>query len=571
MREIDGGVLLWLSAVCLAMACAYPAQAATLPGSQEGPVASFTVEVRGTTVVFTVAYKEDVIGMMGQGGMIGIDSDLDIATPDRYWRGYDTQIRFDASTLAPTASVSYYSGPRDGDTIDLGAGFSCTSHSVTISVPLNLVSTGNDFACVFFHTGTTSFGPTRDRIPRIGVLLASTGQIVGLTVTGDASPHAISGAAGAKFVRKVTTAVDGENAVWVVEMNADLPTGDLDFADMMTMRLMIDTDRKLVTGIEGLEVPFVPFGTDISVLCTLEPGGASAGLIDGYELNKPHVASSGGPATSDLGVTNTKREARIVVPFHALGITTTDFHWALLADRDQQAEMFRGSAIDFASGQDVPAVVMPPDAVVVDDPEDCLAHGSESATKALANSEIRKLTAAVVGDLLLVRIAYEHPIVPADSFFTNVFLLVPGAQPEQSVLGINWSYGIGGQVWLTAGTPEEGAKPVPLHQCVANQGKDVYLMVPLSLFSPGPTGPIGMYAITRMVGSKGDAMVPAQFAVIDQAPNTGFISIPTGPGQTAPPAPVAQPSGTQPAGTPPAGGPQQPTNPWGQWTPVAPQ
>jgi len=470
-------------------------------------VSSVQIDIQGQVATFTVTYAEAVIDFLsgGAGGIFGIDSDRNLRTGLENSRGFDRQLTYNVLALAPTAQLDIWTGPRAGDTVKVGAEFgngtnlSFTDRTVTLVVPLQFLGTDGDFDFALFATGLFSTGDKWDRVPDQGVARSLTGEVSFLPVAGNKAPHTFQAQpplGGNPLVQSVTTSVEGENAVWIIQTGVDL-SGRSFVDNSMTMTLLIDVDRRLETGIESSDIPFLPFGPDRNVRCTFTPGGAaSVDIIVGIKDNGERVGRGGGAGVNDLLLVFDQRQARLVVPLWLLDLNNTAFDWMLVTTSTQQGrapETFLGTSVSFDTGKRTLALDWPVNTVVVSDPIDAKTEIKDAGGKeigglkwhTLPNSELRQLKAALRPGYLMAQITYENPMVLQPQYLTSldVFVPVDGGTRRNFLVAVNWHPFFGGQALLRE--LSEGAdvtRTIPLDQCLATRGKDVFLLLPEAVF-----------------------------------------------------------------------------------------
>ena len=469
-------------------------------------VISVQVDIVGQSAAFTITYSEEVISSMwgGAGGIIGIDSDRNLLTGLDSSRGFDCQITFNVIALAPSAKLDIWTGGNSGRTVRIGSQFgngtdlSFTDRTVRLVVPLQYMGTNGDFDFVLFATGALSTGDKWDRVPDNGAVRSSTGEVTIMQVSGNKSPRTYQARPlpGRKLlVQSVTASIEGENAVWLIQTGVDLP-GNSFSDDSMTMNLLIDVDRRLETGIESTDIPFLPFGADRNVRCTFTPGGArSIDVVVGINKdNGERIGRGGGSGVNDLTATFTRRQARLVIPLWLLGINSTAFDWMLLANSTEQkraTEIFLNTSIRFDTGEMMLPLEWPQRVVTVPDPVDAKKINIDpqgrkiQITRTLPNSELRQLKAAIRPGYLMAHLTYEYPITLEPHYLTALNILVPGngGVRRHFLASMNWHPTFGGQVVLremTAGADITRANPI--NQCLATQGKNAFLLLPAAVF-----------------------------------------------------------------------------------------
>lgn len=515
-----------------------------------------TTVVAGSAVL-TITYADEQIGMAtGAGGTIGIDADQDPSTGAADTPGFDCRITFNVSQLAPMAEVEIIAGPRAGDTYGIGrehnngTNLETDARWVRFTVPIGLVSAANDFDYVLFATGMFSAGGDWDRVPDQGIARASTGQArLEGPAGGQVDSHTVTAFAdgdGPPLVRQVTTQLEGDNAVWIVETNENLPVGALDQYDSTYMSLMLDIDRSVATGINTGDVPLLPFGPDRVAECTLVPGGqGSIRIQTAIAPNGERRYVGGGAGVNDLAVTFERRRARIVIPLALIGAPGPQIDWMLFASKiNQTPRPVGGSSIQFDTGLVNRPLTMPPNALVfADDPDDAVIIGGQSRDGTttppvrqpiIPNVELAGLQAALSQDWLMLRVGYQTPITLQARYFTSITL---DAGARQYLLSVNWDGQLGGQVVLRdMSQGADSTQALFLNQCLATTGAGAHLLIPTHLF-PTPLHTVQMAIETHEMGFDKPASqssltgitvtaAPRQNSgVIDRLPDQGTITL----------------------------------------------
>ena len=476
------------------------------------------VDVQAGAAIFTIMYAGEVIGSLygGAGGIIGIDSDRNPATGLDNSRGFDCQIVYNVLALAPSAQVNIWTGPNAGSSINIGVEhgngtyLAHTDRTITLVVPLQYLNTNGDFDFVLYATGLFSSGDKWDRVPDQGVARSLTGEISIFPIAGNKEPRAYQGN---NLIQSVNTSIEGENAVWMIQMATDLPGSS--FSDnSMVMELLIDVDRKLETGIESSNIPFLPFGPDRVVQCTLTPNNASSvNIITAIKENGERVTVGGGAGVNDLNLTFDKRQARLEVPLWLIGLNSAAFDWMLVAISTQDKtppDIFLNTGISFDTGNKIIPLELPPQATVVTDPIDAKAPIQDAAGKeigslklhTLPNSELRECKAGLRDNYLMIQIAYENPIVTQPEYFTSVNIIVPGdgGASRNFLISINWNTYTGGQALLRElTTGADITRVTSLNQCLANIGKQVFLLLPAPVFGKNVFDQVQFYLETHQI------------------------------------------------------------------------
>ncbi|MFW6163738.1 MAG: hypothetical protein ACODAJ_13290, partial [Planctomycetota bacterium] len=512
-----------LAALAGALAAACPAFAVTVRDrAGDGgayDVTALTVTVRGGTATFQIAYARDVIGMAsGVGGTLSIDADRNPKTGVKGSPGFDRQITFNISKLAPQAQVERLTGPNKGSSVQIGAEhgngtrLAFTARSVTLVVPLQVLESDGHFNVALFQQGQFGVGQATDRVPDQGVVDSRTGQVAVEQVAGQAAPRTLRAQAKpgkTLLVDSVSTSVNGPNAVFDVRTRANLPAGALDFQSTLMLDLLIDCDRRVETGIEASGIPFLPFGPDRKVrVAFMAAAQPTIELItDVGGTGETHA--NAGAGVNDASVQCERRRARIVVPLRALGVPNTAFDWMLVARRGvtaEQVDVFLDTSVAFDTGQPRQPLAMPLNARPVTDPRDASVKNMPTAqnpnptpvpVRTLPNGELRQLRAALTRDYLLAIITYQQPLVGQPEVATNVTVTVPAAGGARRILAtLNWHATFGPQCLLVpderAPAPAPGAmmgvqpkKPpafVAAHSCLASRERNAFLLLPARVF-----------------------------------------------------------------------------------------
>ena len=528
-------------------------------------VVAVQADVQGGSARFTIHYGDDLIGMAtGAGGTLSIDADRNRQTGLKGTPGFDCEITYSVSQLAPTATLTVHTGANAGNSTKIGAvhangtqlGF--TPRSVTLVVPLAMLGSTGDFDFALFAQGQFAVGDTRDRVPDQGVANVRTGQVAAPTVAGAVAPHTVKAppvAGKTLLLDSVTTSVDGGNAVFDIRTYSDLPTDPLAFQATMVLTLLIDADRRLETGFESTGIPFLPFGADRKIRCMFMPGAQpTVEVITGVTASGTAAHASTGAGAHDFRVTAQRRRVRLAVPLAALGVRTAAFDWMLVAVRgakSDQVDVFLDRSVAFDTGQVRAPLAMPANAVVVDDPEDAsvkvpgLADESvgRHMARGLPNVELRRLTAALTPQYLMARITYQKPFTAQPEYFTT--LAVSASSPfggrRDVTLSVNHHLTLGPQANVLGATPAAGGMaggmlggaPAatglrPAHQCVAIRGRDVFVLLPIGSFGVPAfqgadvvvtTGQIAHRKESRRAGHRPGG------AAIDRLPNQASVRL----------------------------------------------
>lgn len=528
-------------------------------------VVAVRVDVQGGVARFTIVYGDDLIGMAtGAGGTLSIDADRNRQTGLKGSPGFDCQISYNVSQLAPVATLAIHTGANAGNSEKIGAQhgngthLAFTARSVTFVVPLQMLGTNGDFDFALFAQGQFAVGATRDRVPDQGVANSRTGQVAAQAVAGAAAPRTLKAqpvAGKTLLLDSVRTSVDGGNAVFDVRTYSDLPTGPLAFQAAMVLTLLIDADRRLETGFECTSIPFLPFGADRKIRCTFMPGAQpTVEVITGVKQTgeKKHAPAVAG--THDFRVEHQRRRVRLAVPLHALGIRSTAFDWMLVAVRGvtaDQADIFLDRSVAFDTGQIRAPLAMPANAVVADDPADASVKvpglpdetAGRQMARGLPNVELRRLRAALTPRYLLARITYEKPLAPQPEYFTT--LAVSAATPfggrrditvsinchltlgpQANVLGT--AAPAGGMAGAMAGGLLGNTALMPAHQCVVMRGRDAFVLLPVGFFGVPAFQGADVVVTTGQISHRKEAKRAGPRpggAAIDRLPNQGSVRL----------------------------------------------
>jgi len=334
--------------------------------------------------------------------------------------------------------------------------------------------------------------------------------------------------------------------VWVIDTRVDLPVGPLDLNATVHYALYVDSDRRLATGISGVDVPFLPFGPDRRITCVLAPSrAASTEVMVGVGPNGERVHAGGGAGTNDLHLGFERRRARLVVPFSVLGVQSAAFNWLLIVTQPtgrRPPEVFRGAAVQFDTGNIVAPLTMPAGARVVDDPIDAkmvvdIGKGKTVGVPIdrVANIELRRLQAVLTPRYLLARITYQTAIVARAANVTSVSVQLPGTfgLPVERLLSVNWHAMLGGQAILHAPFSATAEQTMtPLNQCIAKRGGDAFLLLPAEAFGLKAFRTAELVLSTRNVDHRLVASVPQgrkprnrETEKRDRLPDTGAVRL----------------------------------------------
>lgn len=560
-----------LAVLGTALAAAWPTLAVTVRdrvgdgGAYD--VAAVTVTVRGGTATFHIAYASDVIAMAsGVGGTLSIDADRDPRTGVKGSPGFDRQITYNVSKLAPQAQVVRLTGVHQSSSVPIGAEhrngtrLAFTARSVTLVVPLQALESDGHFHFALFQQGQFGVGRTTDRVPDQGVADSRTGRVAVEQVAGTAAPRTLRAqprSGKTLLVDSVATSVSGPNAVFDVRTRADLPTGALDFQSTLLLDLLIDCDRRVETGIEASGVPFLPFGPDRKVRVTVMAGAPPTIelVTDVGGTGREHA--NAGAGVNDASAHCERRRARIVVPLRALGVRNTAFDWMLVARRGvtaEQADTFLDTSIAFDTGRRRQPLTMPLNAPPVADPRDASVKNMPTAQNPkpvpvpvtnLPNAELRQLRAALTPQYLLAIITYEQPLVGQPEVATNVVVTVPAAGGGRRAMAtLNWHATFGPQCLLVpdarAPAPLPGAmmgvqppRPpafVTAHACLASRGHNAFLLLPARVFGVQAFQAAQLRLETRQVkekraGTASRASPEPTYTALDVLPNQGAVPL----------------------------------------------
>jgi len=490
-------------------------------GDFDGPdVVSVDTRVQGQSAVFTITYADDAIGMgWGVGGTIHIDSDQNPTTGQDGLPGFEAQLTFNVSELIALGQVDVFAGPGEGRQLQVsadsanGTNLRFNPRQLEITVPLGILGVQADFDYVLYSTVIFGSPDRRDRVPDAGVVRASTGQAVnaGAPAGGGATERVLEwpGAGGQPHLtRRVTTAIRGNNAVWSVEFNRDLPVGMADYYNTVYMSILLDIDRRLATGIDAANVPLLPFGPDRNLQCTLMGGSASISFVRGIGQFGERLTGGTAPGGSDLRVTFDRRTATVEAPLALLQLNGPAFDWLLSVwTTGQPVESFLDTAIAFDTGQPRPPESVPPHASLVrDNPDDARALAVSAPgvpsivvdqPDAIPNMEMLELQAALTGEHLLARVRYNRPVVPQAEYFTSLFIDVPGPPARSYAMSMNWDINLGGQAMLFEIGPNAADKGIHMNQCLAAQGCDAWVLLPVETLGQPIPRAVTLRAETR--------------------------------------------------------------------------
>lgn len=475
--------------------------------------------------IITIHYAEDEITMAGGiGGNFSIDSDQDPTTGGKDTPGFDCCLIFNISRFAPTANLEFHTGPNQGRTVPITAGagngsdLQFNARMVRFTIPMSLLGNVRDFDYALFATGMFSTGDDWDRVPDSGVVRCSTGQVILAPVTGvkairEQALDAPARAGEQPIVRRITTRMEGDNAIWSIETNADLPVGALDQYNSTHLHLMLDIDRRMDTGISNGEIPFLAFGPDRIAQCSLVPGGSSIRITTGIKENGELETVGGGSGTNDLSCTFDRRTVKITIPLWLIKASSPQMDWMLLVTRlNTPTEIFLNSSISFDTGEIRLPEMMPPHAVVVMDPEEdaIITEGKSndlSMTKRvpqpnLPNINFTRAQAALTRDFLMLKITYKRPLTLEPRYVTSATVRLPEQPGREMMFSINWDLATGGQVvlWDISANMPDITRHQFLNQCVVNQGSNAFLLIPVSVLGPLPPQSLELVLTTHEIG-----------------------------------------------------------------------
>ena len=514
-------------------------------------------------VIITIHYAGDPIGMAGGvGGTLSMDTDQNPSTGAPGTPGFDVSLVYNISRLAPAADLEILSGPGQGRTIPIrsGAGngtrLEFNQRSVRFTFPAALAGIGTDFDYALFATGMFSAGDQWDRVPDTGVIRNSTGRPAAPPVTrGAAAPGQMiaeqTRQPGQPLVRQVNTRMEGDNLVWVIHTHVNLPVGQLDMHQSLHFHLLLDLDRSLATGITNGEIPFLAFGPDRVANCTLVPGGrGNIRITTAIKENGERQTVGGGAGSNDLNCTFERNRAKITIPAWLVKADSARLDWMLITTRLNAApQVFNHSSIGFDTGQIRRPVSFPAGAVTIADPADdaIVATGrSEDGSvvrtvrqPGVPNVDIARITAARTADFVLMRITYETPIRLQSRYFTAITALTPGYPARQLLFSMNFSMEVGPQLVLRDMSRQnpDPTRAVFLNQCVVLQGRDAFVMIPVSAFGQGPLPHLDLVLKThemwfsrpastsRIPGITVRQAPKQRQACLDQIPDKGFIRL----------------------------------------------
>ena len=484
-------------------------------------VVAVETTISGGRAAITIRYASEQIGMAtGAGGFVSIDSDLDANTGEAGTPGFDCRITFNVSQLAPMAELEVMAGRGAGNTATIspdagnGTNLEFGDRWVRFTLPLALMNARGDFRYAVFATGMFSAGDEWDRVPDSGTALASTGQVVSGAPPGlaavQAREYTAEPAPGVvPYIRRATTRIEGSNAVWRFEMSEDLPVGALDFQGSSVVTLYIDADRNLATGIDTADIPFLPFGPDRSVQCTLVPGGASLMVTVGIRDNGERETVGGGAGTNDLRATFDRRSLTVTVPLDVARIPGAGFSWMACTTRlNHKPEFLLHQPVVFDTGERIAPLPLPGHVVTLDDPVDAKIaeakpDGAEKTYTVrhsrIPNTELRRVEGALTPAHLFLRITYAWPIAYQQEYITGI--TIQTAQGRQFLLSVNWDAQVGGQAVLREMTPgADMIRAAFLNQCLAAQGNTANLLLPAGLLGLGPGGSLTLLIETHQMG-----------------------------------------------------------------------
>lgn len=524
-------------------------------------VAAVDTRISNGRVFITILYAEDQIGMTGGvGGNFSIDADQNPLTGGKDTPGFDCRIIYNISRYAPVAHFEFFAGPYQGRTIPIAAEIGnetrlrFDARTVEFSFPASFFGGYRDFDYALFATGMFSSGDNWDRVPDSGVVRCSTGRIIAAPVTGlkRVSQNIVESpkqTGSQPIVRRVTTRMEGDNAIWIIETNKNLPVRQLDFNDSLHFHLMLDIDRRMDTGISNAEIPFLAFGPDCVARCTLVPGGrGNIRITTGIKENGERQTIGGGGGTNDLNCTFDQNTVKITIPLWLIKAASPEIDWLLIATRlDTPPEIFSDTSIAFDTGEKRHPEQMPSNAIILDDPVNDTSiwevkSNDGSITSQVqqiraANADFTRIRAALTTEFLMLRVTYKDPLVFKPRYFTSITALVPGFPVKELFFSVNWSIETGGQIVLRdiSSNPSEITKTRFLNQCVAKQGRDAFFLIPVTVFGR-VTPPYLDLTLTahEMIFKKSGAMgqtiktAPRQNkGIIDRLPDKGFFRVST--------------------------------------------
>ena len=515
--------------IVLALVC-ISAQAASLidpVGDFNGAdVVRVDTRITENAVSITIQYADDEIGMAtGVGGNFSIDADQNPTTGGTNTPGFEYCIIFNISQLAPMAELQFLSKGLKGRSVPIsanngnGTNLQFSSRSVQFTLPLSIIGNIRDFDYALFATGMFSTGDKWDRVPDYGSARASSGRVMTASLTDGPKIFAQDITAPSQhghipIVSHVTTRMEGDNAVWIIQTNADLPVGPLSQYDSTHFHLMLDLDRRVETGITNGEVPFLPFGPDRVAKCTLVPGGkASIRITTGIAENGERLTVGGGAGINDLNCVFDRRSAKITIPLWLIKAESTQFDWMLMTTRlNSDPELFGGSSIAFDTGKLRLPFQMPDYAIVIDDPiEDALItegksdDGSYTARVrqyGIPNIDFRSLHVILTQDYLMMRVTYKTPIVPKPRYFTSINTQLPDQPSRELLFSINWDHEFGGQVvmWDLSSNEQDITQSIRLNPCLVTRGREAFLLIPKTVFGHTEPKRMGLFLTSHEMG-----------------------------------------------------------------------
>lgn len=498
---------------------------------EKSDVVMVSTQVNNGMVIINIRYADDEIGMAtGVGGHFSIDADQDPSTGGKDMPGFDATIMYNITQLAPVVSLEIHSGPNQGQTIPIGSNagnntrLTFNSRSVAFSFPASFIGNPQDFDWVLFSTGMFFTGDKWDRVPDIGIARCSTGKVVSAPVTGGGRAVAQNTiepprqAGEMPIVKRVTTRMEGDNAVWIIETNVNLPVNALDQYDSTHFHLLIDVDRRLETGITSGGIPFLAFGPDRMALCSLVPGAkASIRLVTGIRENGERITVGGSAGKNDLNCTFDRHTVKLTIPLWLIKAPSPEIDWLLISTRlNTKAQFFAGTSIAFDTGELRQPEKIPANAVIVKDPvRDAIIKEEKSRDgsfvgrapihKDIPNLDFTGAKAALTSDFLMLQITYNLPIALKPWYATAVKVHLPWHHNQTIHFSVNWSFESGGQVDMR--DLSKNSADVTTHrflnQCVAQEGPDVFLLIPVSVFNVQPLKNLELVMSSREIINTG--------------------------------------------------------------------
>ncbi len=323
------------------------------------------------------------------------------------------------------------------------------------------------------------------------------------------------------LVESVETSLDGGNAVWLFHTRRDLPVDPIGPYDTVRFELFIDADRKIETGVKSADIPFLAFGADRVITVTAVAGKEISVETTGISPSDEKPSAGGGPDMNELQYTIARRSFRLLVPLSMIGVDGPSFSWLLTAGRpvgETTVQVFKRTAVRFDTGETIPPLILPPGAVSVQDPGDAKIEipergdrptGTGISPRTPPSSDLTRLDAALLSDVLMARITYEAPITMEPAYLTGVFIRIPGPNGTRDFyIGINRQADTGGQAVLFETTP--GADSADAHfiqQCLATRSNQASLLLPASLFGQERFDTVELHVETRRMS---ESSVPGE-------------------------------------------------------------